>query len=58
MRNPKFSLKVSKNNLDKFLKLMDTEAGLSMTRNYDGVHLEALYHAETETYIAFHIGIL
>ena len=25
-----------------------------MTRNYDGCsHLEALYHAETETYIAF-----
>ena len=33
---------------------MDTEAGLSMTRNYDGCsHLEALYHAETETYFAF-----
>ena len=55
MRNPVvFTAKVSKNNLDKFLKLMDTEAGLSMTRNYDGCsHLEALYHAETETYFAF-----
>lgn len=55
MRNPVvFTAKVGKNNLDKFLKLMDTEAGLSMTRNYDGCsHLEALYHAESETYFAF-----
>lgn len=43
--------KVSKKNIGEFQKLMDSEAGLSTTRNYDGCsHLEAFYNPETSTY--------
>ena len=43
--------KVSKKNIDKFQELMDSDGGLSVTRNYDGcTHLEAFYNEESSTY--------
>lgn len=43
--------KVSKANIGKFQELMDSEGGLSVTRNYDGcLHLEAFYNEEASTY--------
>ena len=39
------STKVNKKNIDKFQKLIDSEGGLSVTRNYDGCsHLETFYN--------------
>ena len=46
--------KVSNKNIDKFQELMDSEGGLSVTRNYDGCsHLEAFYNEESSTYFIF-----
>jgi ketosteroid isomerase-like protein/quinol monooxygenase YgiN len=43
--------KVNKKNIDKFQELMDSEGGLSVTRNYDGCsHLETFYNEESSTY--------
>ncbi|MGB2086584.1 MAG: antibiotic biosynthesis monooxygenase [Flavobacteriaceae bacterium] len=43
--------KVKPQNLKKFQELMDSENGLSVTRNYDGcLHLESFYHKESSTY--------
>ena len=43
--------KVSKKNIDKFQELMDSDGGLSVTRNYDGCsHLESFYNEESSTY--------
>ena len=49
-----FTAKVSKRNLDKFQELMDSDAGLTITRNWEGcTHLEAFYNEETETYFIY-----
>ena len=49
-----FTAKVSKRNLDKFQELMDSDAGLTVTRNWEGcTHLEAFYNEETETYFIY-----
>jgi len=49
-----FTAKVSKRNIKKFQELMDSDAGLTVTRNWDGcTHLEAFYNEETETYFIY-----
>ena len=49
-----FTAKVSKSNIEKFQELMDSEAGLTVTRNWEGcTHLEAFYNEETETYFIY-----
>ena len=49
-----FTAKVSKRNIEKFQELMDSDAGLTVTRNWEGcTHLEAFYNAETETYFIY-----
>ena len=49
-----FTAKVSKRNIEKFQELMDSDAGLTITRNWEGcTHLEAFYNEETETYFIY-----
>ena len=49
-----FTAKVSKRNIEKFQELMDSDAGLTVTRNWEGcTHLEAFYNEETETYFIY-----
>jgi len=49
-----FTAKVSKRNIEKFQELMDSDAGLTVTRNWEGCsHLEAFYNEETETYFIY-----
>ena len=49
-----FTAKVSKKNIEKFQELMDSENGLTITRNADGcTHLEAFYNEENETYFIY-----
>lgn len=49
-----FTAKVSKENIKEFQALMDSDAGLTVTRNYDGCnHLEAFYNEENETYFIY-----
>ena len=49
-----FTAKVSKRNIKRFQELMDSDAGLTVTRNWDGcTHLEAFYNEETETYFIY-----
>ena len=46
--------KVNKKNIDKFQELMDSDDGLTVTRNADGcTHLEAFYNEETQTYFIY-----
>ena len=49
-----FTAKVSKRNIEKFQELMDSDAGLTVTRNWEGcTHVEAFYNEETETYFIY-----
>jgi hypothetical protein len=49
-----FTAKVSKRNIEKVQELMDSDAGLTVTRNWEGcTHLEAFYNEETETYFIY-----
>jgi ketosteroid isomerase-like protein/quinol monooxygenase YgiN len=49
-----FTAKVSKKNLNKFQELMDSDDGLTVTRNADGcTHLEAFYNEENQTYFIY-----
>ena len=49
-----FTAKVSKKNIAKYQELMDSDDGLTVTRNADGcTHLEAFYNEETQTYFIY-----
>ena len=49
-----FTAKVSKRNIEKVQELMDSDAGLTVTRNWEGcTHVEAFYNEETETYFIY-----
>tara|TARA_B100001063_G_C16690480_1_gene516779 strand:- start:104 stop:892 length:789 start_codon:yes stop_codon:yes gene_type:complete len=49
-----FTAKVSKKNIEKYQELMDSDSGLTVTRNADGcTHLEAFYNEENETYFIY-----
>ena len=52
-----FTAKVSKRNLDKFQELMDSDAGLTVTRWEGCTHLEAFYNEETKHISSMNIGI-